>query len=299
MKDRGYLLIVLMILASIILVVAGVFILLRRSSPVPTQTTSSDPGKTSEWTNYSNERVGYAFEYPSSGLILGLSEPVKYEGKDNQKRDVVTFTSKATYTIKAFLGVLNSGDTIETYLQKTSGFDNNLSNYKKTTLDGKTAYSYKNYDLLLSFYNSNIYIITASEGISPLKDKNDPVLDHMVSTFKFIPDKVPLITPRTIETPQTSEGQPIKSFTIMANEGGALPSNISVPSWSIISLTFSISSKIGLEFRSGTTTTGIINPGETRTLTFIVMQPMEFSVYSGSGALLPYSIKVNVAENSP
>lgn len=172
-------------------------------APAPTPTPSPvSTDQTANWKTYTNSRVGYQFEYPASGLQLGLEETIKYpstQANDSKTEDLVQFgTMTVSYSITTEVGVKSS--SIESWIQDTqaSHTDPNLNNYTKLQVGGQTAYML-NAGLVTYVYNSgNVYIIDAHQGTAPSTDKNDTIYNHLLSTFKF-----------TDSAPQPQSGQGI------------------------------------------------------------------------------------------
>lgn len=140
--------------------------------------------QTISWKIYSNNRVGYQFEYPASGLTLNLDETIKYPNANSPSKDLVQFaTSKNTYSIETI--VKPQFKTVEELLQAMKS-DGDTTIWKKFTMDGQTAYSATDKFVTYVMANQNQYSIIKYEGNAPADYKgDDQIYSHILSTLKF------------------------------------------------------------------------------------------------------------------
>jgi len=290
---KSYQVLIGILAVAVIFTAVGFAMVFKRShssnNPAPVQQSQNQP--VLDWKVYKNDRVGYQFEYPTSGLILDLSEPTTFGtgANDSKSKDMVDFATKTNYSVVASLGALKDNATLESWIQNGVGMDKDLTHYNKTLLDGRTAYSHKDYNFVIIFYKANIYQIAATDGIQPQKDKNDPIFTHLISTFSFIPGSVPDVALKADD-----QKAPV-AISIDASENTATPSVVSVPSWSIVQLTFAVNSKVPMEFKSSNITTSEILPGANKTISFIATQSFELIPYI-AGVPRPYSIMIQVEQ---
>lgn len=201
----------LLIILVIIVVLGGGYLLYAKyggtstsavsATPTPTEvispsssaTPTTSPNIPAEWKTYTNKRVGYSFEYPASDLELDLNETIKYPSTrsgDSKTEDFVQFaTATTTYgvrtdvsghamSVEAWITGTGGGSTINTFPSR------NLSDYTKTTIGGKTAYTYKNGLVSYVVLGTKYYTITAKSG-EGLKEEADAIDSHLLSSFKF------------------------------------------------------------------------------------------------------------------
>ena len=163
------------------------------SSNSNSQNTSSSSAQVASWKTYTNTRVHYQFEYPASGLSEDLVETIKYPSTvatDAKDEDYVEFiTGGVAYSVEAHATVTQA--TIEAWLTDPSNpgnVDQNLSDYTKTTVAGKTAYTLKSGLATYLFYDvpKTVFIITARDGIAP-KASSDDVYSHLLQSFSLTP----------------------------------------------------------------------------------------------------------------
>ncbi|PIR97018.1 MAG: hypothetical protein COT91_03790 [Candidatus Doudnabacteria bacterium CG10_big_fil_rev_8_21_14_0_10_41_10] len=146
-----------------------------------------DQDQTADWQTYRNTRVGYEFEFPSSGLSLDLDETIKYPSALSVGNDLVQFaTGGVTYGVRSSIEVPYT--SIKFWIQdpNNSNISSNLSDYTKIIFGDKVAYTSKTDLATYTLANGNIYMITAHEGVAPSTDISDPIYQHLISTFKFI-----------------------------------------------------------------------------------------------------------------
>lgn len=163
-------------------------------TPTPTKTATPTPtaNLTANWKTYTNPRVGYQFEYPSTNLTLELNETIKYPDSQTKNQDLVQFAANTkdtreqqpvTFGVRTYIGVKNN--SVEDWIQSGgSATSPNLANYTKRSIDERTAYTGRGISVTYVLYNHNIYVIDAHAGIEPALD-TDSVYGHLLSTFKF------------------------------------------------------------------------------------------------------------------
>lgn len=148
-------------------------------------------GQETDWKTYTNNRVGYQFEYPAKGLTLPFEETIKYPDSKNYNEDLVQFAidskvkseqQPVTFGVRTYVGV--KSNSIEDWIQNGNGSNPNLANYTKRAIDGQTTYTGKGISVTYVLHNNNVYVIDAHAGIEPAHD-TDPVYQHLFSTFKF------------------------------------------------------------------------------------------------------------------
>lgn len=155
------------------------------SAVVIKKSTSTTTDVTKGWKTYTNTRVAYTFEYPSSGLTLNLDETIKYPStatSDSRTEDLVQYATKTmTYSVRTEVGV--AATSIEAWFSSFSGDD--ITKNTKTTIGGRVAYTLNGELLTYVMSGSNVYIITASDGVAPSTKTSDSTYAHLLSTFKF------------------------------------------------------------------------------------------------------------------
>ena len=162
-------------------------------APNPSTTPTANPTPTqSSWKTYTNNRVGYQFEYPTSGLKLALDETIKYPDPKTNNQDLVQFADNTentseqqpvAFSVRTYIGVKNN--SIENWIQNASSSTNtDLANYTKQLIGGQPAYTGRGISVTYILYNNNVYVIDAHAGIEPAFD-TDPVYAHLLSSFKF------------------------------------------------------------------------------------------------------------------
>lgn len=176
---------------GVVLVLAlGYFVWVANTSPDTTEdptavTKKTTTDETAGWRSYTNTRVAYAFEYPSSGLTLNLDETIKYPSaaaSDSKTEDLVQYATKTmTYSVRTEVGV--AATSVETWFSSFSGDD--ISKNTKTTIGGKAAYTLNGQLLTYVMSGSNVYIITAFDGVAPSTKTSDSTYAHLLSSFKF------------------------------------------------------------------------------------------------------------------
>lgn len=159
----------------------------------PTATTVSKakttPTTTANLKTYTNSRVNYQFEYPSSGLTLALDETIKYpstSSADAKDEDLVQFaTNNVTYSVETRVGITDQ--TIEDWIKDTnvSNISADMTKYTKTVVGGKTAYTLTGSLATYVMNNGNVYIIKAMQGVAPSTDTTDTIYKNLLSTFQF------------------------------------------------------------------------------------------------------------------
>jgi hypothetical protein len=140
---------------------------------------------TMTWKTYTNSRVGYSFEYPSTGLTLDLDETIKYPSTrvgDSKYEDLVQFAnSDTTYSVQT--DISGKERTVEAWI--TDGtVGTSLSDFTKTSVDGVTAYTKKSDLRTFVVANQKFYTIIARNGIAA-KTGADENYAHLLSSFKF------------------------------------------------------------------------------------------------------------------
>ena len=162
----------------------------KTTTPATTTTTTSTTATTdatADWKTYTNSRVKYSFKYPLTGLTLVLDETIKYpstSAADAKDEDLVQFATKTnTYGVRTKVGVKET--TIEDWIENIDGVDvKDIANYTKTTVGGKTAYTYKSYLITYVMSGSNVYRITDHVGSAP-ETASDSTYQAWLSTFTF------------------------------------------------------------------------------------------------------------------
>lgn len=150
-------------------------------SPTVQPTPTINP--TADWETYENETYGYQISYPRSLSTQILSAGAGQQGVTTDTRSWYIYNP----TVK------------ESYLNRIISFESlqadpiysNKFNKEQVTLDGKTVTKVTQTDADNKF---DIYIISTPKGIveiyaSTLPD-NEPLANHILSTFKFIDLKV-------------------------------------------------------------------------------------------------------------
>lgn len=159
------------------------------STTTTTTTTTPTTTATADWKTYTNTRVAYSFEYPKTGLELALDETIKYpstSAADSKTEDLVSFaTSTLAYSVQTSVGV--SEADIVAWIKDTnvSHASSDLTKYTKTTIGGKTAYTFTGELLSYVMNGKNVYIIKAMKGVAPSSDTTDATYKHLLSTFTF------------------------------------------------------------------------------------------------------------------
>ena len=138
---------------------------------------------------YTNNRVGYTFQYPASGLSLDLDETITYPSTmpgDSNKTDLVQFAKNGvTYSVRTTVGVAPS---ISSWT--SDGLNIPPTELEPTTIAGTEAEKRKN--MLASFVVKNAsagnnigYEIVAHKGIAASTDLSDPIYASLISSFQF------------------------------------------------------------------------------------------------------------------
>lgn len=143
--------------------------------------------QTASWKTYINNRVGYQFEYPNSGLKLSIDETIKYPSnrQGDGKNDLVQFaTINNSYGVKTYIEV--KAKTIEDWIKDelSEAINHDIASYKKESLSGQTGYLGQGIAVTYVLFNNNVYEITSHTGVEP-NFGTDPIYQHMLSTFKF------------------------------------------------------------------------------------------------------------------
>jgi hypothetical protein len=205
----------LIIFAAAVIIFGGCYTYAMVFAPQPdyTVTTTNNvvhkttDSATKDWKTYTNSRVNYSFEYPSSNLKLNLDETIKYpsaSAADSKTEDLVQFaTSTTTYSIRA--DISGHATTVEAWITGASenpvgdGFPSkNISDYKKITVGDNTAYTNKNSLITFVVVGTKYYTISAHSGTA-IKTGSDTIYSHLLSSFKFTTSDT--VTAPTTTTP--------------------------------------------------------------------------------------------------
>ncbi len=155
------------------------------ATPSLAPTTSPSP---ISWKTYKNSRVGYQFEYPTSGLNLDIDETIKYPDNTTKNEDLVQFATKSiTYSVRTYVAVKQA--SIEAWIQQSDLADgSDLSTYTKTTVGNKTAYMSKQGRYFV-MNKTNVYQLEALKTVGdtgiPIASTEDANFQHLVSSFAF------------------------------------------------------------------------------------------------------------------
>ncbi len=158
-----------------------------QTSPANQQTA---PDQYTNWKTFNNNRVGYQFEYPASGLTLPLEETIKYPDPKNYNEDLVQFAldtknsseqQPVVFSVRTYVGV-KENSTEEWMKTKTGAKNLDPKNFIKVS--GQTAYTEPSLAGTYVWWNHTVYVIEGHAGIE-LSRPTDAVYQHLLSTFKL------------------------------------------------------------------------------------------------------------------
>ena len=163
---------------------------------------------------------------------------------------------------------------------------------------GPAKYAYiagANYDVFVDGYSKGY----GGANYGELTAATDFV--GILSTFKFskaeASSSVQAASITTTTTTTTPPPPAIQSFTITADDVASNPGEITVTKDAIVQVTFKVheSMSSGLDFRSSVVNSGLVAPGNSKTISFKADQSFVFTPYSvANQSSKNYSIKVTV-----
>src|SRR3989344_2910017 len=287
----------------------------ENQTPTLPEEQGSDPlSSTTGWKTYTNDKHGFFMLYPtnlkagsvSSNSVLGTYQvPVKgfHVGslvfvvlKDQDlKKDALDYFN-STYTLALHPPTVTEGLSVACEIHKVP---NSFVSIKSVSCEGEggpARYDYitgKEYDVFVDGYSKGF----DNQANGTLAKATD--YSTILSTFRFIADVSATNPGSQVPAPFSSDQPAIKVVTIVADDSGATPSEISVAAGTIVQLTFSVGTNNvyygGLDFRSSVVSSGTIYAGTSKTVTFKANQSFEFTPYwPASGVAKNYKIKITV-----
>lgn len=135
-------------------------------------------------TTYTNTRVGYSFEYPQESDFEETSN--MFPDSFGSQTDLVQFTHKGIgYTVKTHIGVTHP--SLEAWFEDTNTekAQTGVKHYDQITMGGQKAYLWNGGLIAYVMENGNIFEIGAYGETVALQDKNDPVYQKLLASFRF------------------------------------------------------------------------------------------------------------------